>query len=39
MLKTKITIDLTNVSRDDIKELEEYLEVNCWEWRKTNEKY
>jgi len=36
-LKTKITVDLTNVTREEQEELRAYLEANCWKWEeKTN---
>lgn len=30
---TFIEVNLANVSKEEIKELEEYLERNCWKWR------
>lgn len=38
----KIVIDTTNVSREEVEEVEElkeYLEENCWSWKEqsTNE--
>ena len=32
-----ITIDTTNCSREEVQELKDYLEENCWNW-KTDEK-
>tara|TARA_A100001035_G_C27618407_1_gene424256 strand:- start:527 stop:655 length:129 start_codon:yes stop_codon:yes gene_type:complete len=29
-----IEINLKNVSRDEIIELKEYLEDNCWDWKQ-----
>ena len=36
MIKKIITINLTNVSRDEQEELREYLENNCWDWKEEN---
>jgi hypothetical protein len=33
---SKITIDTTNVSREEVNELKEYLEENCWKWQETD---
>lgn len=33
-IQTMITVDLTNVSREEQQELREYLEVNCWKWEE-----
>ncbi len=30
----KIVIDTTNVSREEVEELKEYLEQNCWSWKE-----
>ena len=30
----KLEIDLTNVHIDEIKELKDYLENNCWNWKE-----
>lgn len=30
----KIEIDLNGVSAEDIVILEDYLEENCWKWKK-----
>lgn len=30
----KLIIDLNGVHRDEIKDLEDYLETNCWKWEK-----
>ena len=30
----KLEIDLKNVHIDEIKELKDYLENNCWEWKE-----
>lgn len=30
----KIEIDLANVSREDIQELRDYLDDNCWKWEE-----
>ena len=32
--KQKIEISLINVSREEVKELENYLESNCYLWRE-----
>ena len=29
----KIEVSTQNVSREEVKELKEYLESNCWAWR------
>ena len=28
----KIVIDTTNVSKEEVQELKNYLEQNCWSW-------
>jgi len=28
----KIVIDTTNVSKEEVQELKNYLEQNCWNW-------
>tara|TARA_R100001079_G_scaffold33297_1_gene16863 strand:- start:719 stop:835 length:117 start_codon:yes stop_codon:yes gene_type:complete len=33
----KIEIDLKNVHKEEIKELIEYLENNCWKWKQEKE--
>ena len=30
----KLEIDLKNVHIDEIKELKDYLENNCWKWKE-----
>jgi hypothetical protein len=30
----KIEIDLKNVSKDEVVELKDYLENNCWSWKE-----
>ena len=30
---SQIIIDTTNVSREEVEELIEYLEKNCWDWK------
>jgi hypothetical protein len=29
-----IEIDCVNVSREEVKELKDYLEENCWNWKE-----
>mgnify|MGYP000247433513 CR=1 FL=1 len=33
-IQTIITVDLTNVSREEQQELRDYLEGNYWNWRE-----
>lgn len=33
MAKEIITIDVTGVYREEVEELKEYLEENCWDWK------
>ena len=33
-MKRIITVDLTNVSREEQQELREYLKVNLWSWKE-----
>jgi hypothetical protein len=30
----KIVVDTTNVSKEEVEELKEYLEQNCWDWKE-----
>ena len=32
----KIEVSTTEVSREEIEELKEYLRENCWYWREKN---
>jgi hypothetical protein len=34
----KITVDLTNVSREEQEQLRQYLENNCWAWKEETTK-
>jgi len=33
-MKRIITVDLTNVSREEQQELRDYLELSCWKWKE-----
>ena len=33
-MKRIITVDLTNVSREEQQELRDYLETNYWSWKE-----
>ena len=35
----KLEIDLKNVHIDEIQELKDYLENNCWNWREIKKEY
>ena len=35
----KIEIDIKNVSKDEVVELKDYLENNCWSWKEKEKTY
>jgi len=37
MINDLIIIKLNNVSKEEKMELEQYLEFNCWDWKRINE--
>lgn len=32
MIRDVVLIDVTNVGKEEVKELKQYLENNCWKW-------